>query len=555
MTVEARKNLSWLVALAIVVLGVLLRLPGMIGWWVNPDEGTYFSLVTWNEWGQFWKEVAAHAHPPLYYVLLRLVGFLTHEFFWLRSVALVSGSIAIWLAWLVGRELGGKETVGAVAGLVSAFAMAFSPGAIVISQIMRPYALQLVLLLVALLALLRYRSDNRVRYLVYYSLGLSLALLTHYSSMFILATFGTLIGFDLISGKLQRSQMVRAVLAHVAPVLILVGLYFSHLRPHLLDSNLATDALRGWLQPMMIHSVADVWLNLLGFFGYLAGPWFAGPALLMFLVGVGIAVRRRVWSIAILSGVAIGISVFAAAVGKYPFGSCRQSSWLIGILIFPGTWALALMLTTSRKIGAAVVVALVALGGVGPQVGQLMGAANTDLEPVTEQVLRTADLEAVSEVFDSLSEPGIVLLSHQSYYLLVPLVDSERETVTRYPESRFFRFQWNARDVIVSEEWAFAIDPDGLDRSDHLYNVVRAVDQELPELRLSEQRDVLMFFGGWLHNMSLKVESANRQLPPNQPLARSLVKVPGFRAYEIDLATFQAAFSRFANSEASRPSP
>ena len=64
MAAEPRSHLNWLIALALLVLAVALRLPGMIGWWINPDEGAYFSMVTWKEWEPFWTEVAGHAHTP-----------------------------------------------------------------------------------------------------------------------------------------------------------------------------------------------------------------------------------------------------------------------------------------------------------------------------------------------------------------------------------------------------------------------------------------------------------------------------------------------------------
>jgi len=552
---ETITSRAWLIALAIVALGVALRLPGMLGWWVNPDEGTYFSMVTWDEWSRFWQEVAAHAHPPLYYVLLRLVGFLTHDISWLRSVALISGSIAIFLAWLVGRELGERGTVGTVAGLFAALIVAISPGAILMSQIMRPYSLQLVFFLAAFLALLRYRRESGIGDLVLYSVGLSLALLTHYSSIFVLATFGALIGFDLIAGKLERRLIPQLLLAHLGPALILVGLYLFHLRPHLLDSRLASEALEVWLEHLMIDSVADVWLNLLGFFGYLVGSWLAGPALLVFLVGVGVALWRRSWSLAVLSLVAIGISVFAAAVGKYPFGSCRQSTWLIGFLVFPLAWAPALALTSRRRVAVGGLVVLLVLVGLGPQVGALMGAEQTQLEPNSEQVLSGIDLASVTEVFKAVSEPGLLLLSHQSYYLLVPFFETERQSAVRYPESNFFRFRWGARDVLVSEEWEFTLRPEELDEDDHLFNFVLAVDRELPELVLPEQRRVLMFFGGWSTETPNALQSANRQLPPESPLARPLAEVEGFRALEVDLATFQASFAKLVEAGDSNPSP
>jgi hypothetical protein len=545
---EPRSHLNWLIALALLVLAVALRLPGMIGWWINPDEGAYFSMVTWKEWEPFWTEVAGHAHPPLYYVLLRLVGLLTHEFFWLRAVALVSGTLAVLLAFLVGTELGGNSKEGTWLGAIAGLVLAMSQGAILISQIMRPYALLLALSIGAFWSVLKYRRHGQSRYLVYYSLLLSLTLLTHYSSMFVLATLGSVIVSDLVVGRLHRDQLPKLGLAHVGPGLIVVGLYFFHLRPHLLKSGLASEAFEGWLGPFMIDSVADVWLNMLGFFGYLTSPWLAAPALLLFLLGVCLAMWRGSWAFITPSVVALVIAILASAAGKYPFGCCRHSSWLLGFLVLPIAGVCAVAMTSGRKVAAIGGASLLALGVSAPWIGQLVGAQHAVLEPHSEQLIWRADLESVDELFAPSTESGVVLLSYQTFYTLGPVFKAERESMVYYPNGGFHHFRWGNRDVIVGRAWKFAVHPDLLDRPSHLFNVIQAVDRELPGLRLSEQKQALMFFGGWIESAPIALERANQRLPADQPLATSLAVFDHFQAFEVDLARFQDWFAGYIES-------
>ena len=71
--------------IAILVVAVALRLPGLGEWWLNPDEGIYYSILTRLQFTDFIAEVAENAHPPLYYLLLRGLRILTWDFVWLRG--------------------------------------------------------------------------------------------------------------------------------------------------------------------------------------------------------------------------------------------------------------------------------------------------------------------------------------------------------------------------------------------------------------------------------------------------------------------------------------
>ena len=77
-----------LAALLLVVVGLVIRVVGTMEWWLNPDEGIYFSIATQPTLAGFWSEVATNAHPPLYYMILRAVGFLTTDFLWFRGTVM-----------------------------------------------------------------------------------------------------------------------------------------------------------------------------------------------------------------------------------------------------------------------------------------------------------------------------------------------------------------------------------------------------------------------------------------------------------------------------------
>ena len=77
-------------AILLVVVALVMRVSGAQGWWLNPDEGIYFSILTQPTLAAFWAEVAENAHPPLYYVILRAVGFFTTDFFWYRALSIIA---------------------------------------------------------------------------------------------------------------------------------------------------------------------------------------------------------------------------------------------------------------------------------------------------------------------------------------------------------------------------------------------------------------------------------------------------------------------------------
>lgn len=156
-----------------MALGLVVRSMGFDGWWLNPDEGIYFDILRADTTSEFWEGVGWNAHPPLYYLMLRGIGVLTWDFSWFRALSLLSGGAAIYGLWLCGLEIGGRGRSRVVAGALAGLTLALSPAMVVSSQVMRPYALLLALLVFSMLALLRYLRSPRRGALVAYSICLA----------------------------------------------------------------------------------------------------------------------------------------------------------------------------------------------------------------------------------------------------------------------------------------------------------------------------------------------------------------------------------------------
>ncbi len=58
-SVSSVERYGRIAALLLVALALVIRIPGSMEWWLNPDEGIYFSILTQPTLAAFWEEVAA----------------------------------------------------------------------------------------------------------------------------------------------------------------------------------------------------------------------------------------------------------------------------------------------------------------------------------------------------------------------------------------------------------------------------------------------------------------------------------------------------------------
>ncbi len=538
MTSNLTERRAWTAALIVTAAGFLIRLSGISEWWLNPDEGIYYSMLTWSDSAKFWQQMAENAHPPLFYLATRQLGFLTTDFVAIRVVSVVFGTIAIYAAWLVGKEISGAEGSAPLIGLASALLVACSPGAISLSQVMRPYMMQLALLLIALYWLLRYRRDRQASSLVLYSGFLSLTLLTHYSSFLAFAVFSALILLHLNAGGWKPTEVLRMLAATTVPACLCVALYLQHVR-NLAGSAIAIDALDGWLAPFMIDSISDVAARFYGFMGYLVGPRLAGPAVLVWITGVLMAIRRRSWSLVVVSLTAFCIAVVAASTGQYPLGACRHATWLVTFFVFPLAYALAQTVTPALRVKTSAAALVSALILVGSTADRLMGPRRPSSRLLREQVLKRSDMERVLPMVTRAGGPDLVFTDIQCFNLLLPLYLDEREVVANSSDGSFFSFRWGGHQMIVARSWNLSTRPTEIREPYHLYALVQSVDREIPELEIGNRHEALVLIGGWNKDTPQFLLRADQSLPPDARLVTRHEQVPGLSIMVVDIARYR----------------
>jgi len=436
----AVERYALIAVLLLVVLGLFIRVAGTMEWWLNPDEGIYFSIATQPTIAGFWREVGTNAHPPLYYMILRAVGFLTVDFFWFRALSWMGGAAEIFALWECGREIGGKDPLRrTVTGLVAASLLVSSPPAIVLSQIMRPYMLQLALVAGALALLLRYGRAPERRTLMGYIALLVLALLTHYSSFLALGAFGGVALYLVLLAEMPDEARRDLALAHMVPVAVVLGLYFLHLRG-LVASDTADDALQGWLSFYLVGSAREAWLAFVGLQTTVAGRGLGGPVTVLMSLALAVAVARRAWLPVVVAGSALLVGLVAAAAGVYPMGAIRHSTWMLAFVLPALAWAVGFVLTSGRSWAVAGVVAVVVLVADRERVGIGVGVPDSPWA-ATERVLRRANLLEMVDLLDPRGAPRLVVMDLQTYYLLLPFFFTERQEARSGRDDTFFHFR------------------------------------------------------------------------------------------------------------------
>jgi hypothetical protein len=352
-------RLSPFAAALLVAVGLYLRVRGLGEYWVNPDEGIYYSTLTQPSFGAFWTEVMENAHPPGYYLLLRAFSFVTWDFVWLRATSAVFGAAAVWLVWLTGRELGGPGAGGAIMGLVSAALIAFNGEAIVLSQVIRPYALLLALLAGSLYTLLVYMRHPSGRVLGVHAALTWAALLTHYSAVLGIAVLAVLAFYERITGRLASRAWWRLAGTYGASGGLLIVLYVVHMRG-LMSSQLATTALDGWLAHWMVSSPGEAWRALTPYHIYLAPLGWIGRAALVLLAATALAgvapaaMRPEGSRVAVLTVAGLVVAFTLSALELYPFGGTRHATWLVPFTLPALAWlpaAVVQMRRTARARG------------------------------------------------------------------------------------------------------------------------------------------------------------------------------------------------------------
>lgn len=256
-------------------------------------------------------------HPPLYFALAKAASLLVPERLAGRLLSLIASVAAIAVVWALGDRLFGRR-----AAFVAALALALAPIHVYYGQEGRMYALVVLLVATAYLALVAFVQAPSRRWAAVYGLAVAVALYADYSAAFALAPQAVLLAFALDRHRRRAAPIglaaVSAVLAYAPWLPRVVASVHAANRVGRREAYLGVD-------PTKVPTALLGLLGLAGDGSYLqstvAMPWNAAPALRPLLLLVVVVVGG-------LAGAALAKNQLAALVVGCLFGTVAVAVWV-----------------------------------------------------------------------------------------------------------------------------------------------------------------------------------------------------------------------------------
>ena len=169
--------------------------------------------------GTMLSEILKQNHSPLYFLFIKawLFIFGDSEFF-LRFPSVIFGVLVVFLTFLVGRELFGREI-----GLLSAFFVAIHPMIIEYAQEGRMYTLLTAFVLCSVYFMLKMEKSGFQKFKTFFIVATSAALYTHaYANFYFIAVF-----FYLFLKYFRKSIFNKALVVVIIPAVFYAPYFFA----------------------------------------------------------------------------------------------------------------------------------------------------------------------------------------------------------------------------------------------------------------------------------------------------------------------------------------
>ncbi len=461
-------------ALAIVVVGFAILVAEAGNRYFTPDEALHVE-VNVPSFVDVYRRSLWNAHPPLFFLLLHSWLWLGRSEVFLRLLPAIFGGGFLWFTYRWAGRLFGKT-----AGLMTLLVVALSPACLPLSAEVRGYSLLLFLSVAALVEFEIAVEKRSVLRMSLFSLLLYLAILTHYSALFIVMSLGVYALF-----RLRRSGASRRLFALWAASQIGVGilyllLYLSHLAI-LRGSGMEQGAMAIWLRTGYFQSGREGPFSFVSrqtgaIFQYFFGSHpVATVAILLTVTGFGLLGFKRQPS-AVLLFMPLVLGASAGLLDCYPFSETRHSIYLVPF------------------VAAAIGVALTAITGGRGWAILLVAVGITFLfwrTPVWGAPPRSLSrMNAAVDRVRVLVEPGIPIFADSRTAALLDYYLSRRAFSTRRVGRDWF---WESSPdhycIVASPLW----DPDAktfVDEFERMIRVYRlSVGQRLWVVRLGPEYD------------------------------------------------------------------
>jgi hypothetical protein len=140
------------------------------------------------------------------------------------------------------------------------------------------------------------------------------------------------------------------------------------------------------------------------------------------------------------------------------------------------------------------------------------------------------------DVLDPAAEPELLIMSWQSFYLLLPFYPTERERAAFSADSTVFHFPYGDRRILVSRNWDLS--GGDQDRESDLVGMLENAATAFPELDLDRREDAVLLLGGWRPALVDQLTSSALV----EPVTHAQRVVPGLVAFLLDLPALRRVF-------------
>lgn len=455
---RARPTLDELAAGGVCVLGFVMYLHYARTWDLGYDEAMHVFISTVQPFEHFLAALRMEAHPPLHYLLLRLLMSPSQDLLAPRLASIVPGVVGIGLMFLCARTM----RVARPLALLLALAFAIAPAHLNLAVCSRAYSLATMFTLLAYLCYLRALRDspqeNRAAVVGFVAASL-LAMASEYSAA--LVVFGAIVVLAVHRVRVRNSS-VRCRIPEIVTFgvgVVAIAAYRHWTTPvpynHLVGFFLTPDE-----RPLdyAVRGVATSLTSLLAPLALPSGRWLL--ALLLVLAMAWSALthrylaassahrdRLRGSALMLLAGIWVMLFVLGCA-GWYPFGGkMRHQFVLFPFLLFAPIFALdeihRRLAPRPRMILCLVATALIV--GASRQ-----GLAGAPLEEFPGGPFWKDEIDAVRAAW----QPGDVL--YTGYYDSVGVFVNFRD------------WRWTHRDELASRYDRFTVD-----HADRYLSIVR----------------------------------------------------------------------------------
>jgi hypothetical protein len=352
----------------LLVAGLVVRLAPAYSNFLNADEVLHYLLAGETSLAGTYRATLTTAHPPLFILLLHCWRVMGSSEVFLRLPWIVCSLAFCWVAFLWVRLVAG-ETAARTALLL----LVLAPGLVSLSSEVRQYGLLWIFCGCSLYFLETAIVRNSSWRMLFSSLTLCLALLTHYSAFLFALALGLYALVRFFSAKTAGRIVLTWAAGQVAALGVVVFLLRSHVLL-LVRNGLAQGIANGYVRRSIFHRGEDHLLSFIAranlrLFHFFFSHGTVGPlALLLFIVGIALLLRDRTQGqasrlpssrqLAFLLALPFLINCAAAVAGIYPYGGTRHDSYLAifamtGIAVALNRWK-----TPRAWVKAAVILAV-----------------------------------------------------------------------------------------------------------------------------------------------------------------------------------------------------